>query len=132
MSNNQMQLTLFEKATRERYRFPFNGSINVEDLWTLSLQELDQVAIILYNEMKNREVSFIQDKSSKATLLETKLEVVKRIIEVKKAEVGMRKAKAEIETRKQELTELIQKKKLEAEMEAPLEELEKKLKELMS
>lgn len=33
--------TMFETASRRKYRFPFHGSINTEDLWDLSVQNLD-------------------------------------------------------------------------------------------
>ena len=34
---------LFENATRKQYRFPFKGLISVEDLWKLSLDDLNTV-----------------------------------------------------------------------------------------
>ena len=34
---------LFEVATRKQYRFPYKGNASVEDLWHLSLTELDAV-----------------------------------------------------------------------------------------
>lgn len=39
MTNNE----LFVKATRENFQFPFRGMVNVIDLWTLSLNNLDSV-----------------------------------------------------------------------------------------
>lgn len=36
---------IFEKATKEKYRFPFKGQVSVEDLWDLKLQDLDSIRI---------------------------------------------------------------------------------------
>ena len=34
---------LFVMATRGKYRFPFKGQISVEDLWDLSVKNLDSI-----------------------------------------------------------------------------------------
>ena len=51
MTNNE----LFVKATRENFQFPFRGIVNVIDLWTLSLTNLDSVFKALNAEVKKTE-----------------------------------------------------------------------------
>ena len=46
---------LFETATRNKMRFPFRGMISVEDLWDLSLTNLDSVFKTLNAEAKKSE-----------------------------------------------------------------------------
>ena len=46
---------LIESATRSKMRFPFKGMISVEDLWDLSLTNLDSVFKTLNAEVKKFE-----------------------------------------------------------------------------
>ena len=43
---------IFAMATRQKYRFPFNGQISVEDLWDLSPAQLDRVYKTLKKDQK--------------------------------------------------------------------------------
>ena len=45
-------MELFEIATRNKYRFPFKGWISTEDLWDLSVQNLDGIFKTLNKEFK--------------------------------------------------------------------------------
>ena len=36
-------VNIFEVATRSKMRFPFRGNISVEDLWDLSVNDLDSI-----------------------------------------------------------------------------------------
>ena len=47
-----MSKNMFEVATREKMRFPFKGMISVEDLWDLSVQNLDKVFKTLNSQRK--------------------------------------------------------------------------------
>lgn len=120
---------LFEKASRLKLRFKTsNGQLSTEDLWELSLERLDELAKSLNKEVKEAsEESFIKTRSKSNVELETKFEVVKRIIEVKmaeKAEKADRLAKAE---RKQKLQEILDKKKDSALEAKTIQELEAEL-----
>lgn len=89
------QVDLFEKASRLKLRFESNkGSITVEDLWDLPLvtttstgASLNNVAQKIAKAIKETETeSFVEDVSTTDKVLQLKLEVVKYIIVVKKAE----------------------------------------------
>lgn len=45
-------MELFEIAIRNKYRFPFKGWISTEDLWDLSVQNLDSIFKTLNKEFK--------------------------------------------------------------------------------
>lgn len=107
---------LFITAMREHYRFEtVKGDMTTEQLWDLELTSertgivtLDDVAMrVNANLQDSKQVSFVTDKSPKATLLEGKLEVVKFIIAVKKKEQEEKEARlAEAELREEALNVL--------------------------
>ena len=89
---------MFEKATRQKLRFQYKGLISTEDLWDLSLEELNDIYVALCSKTKNKtEDSLITDgkasKEDRDNML--RMEIVKSIFEVKKKEVEKRKLKKE-------------------------------------
>ena len=106
---------LFEGAVRAKYRFPFKGQITAEDLWDLSLQDLDRVFKALNAEAKQ------SDEES----LHRKIEIVKHIVAVKQAEIQAIKAAADKKAQKQRIMEIIAKKEDEALQNMTKEELMK-------
>ncbi len=87
-------INLFEMATRKKFRFPFKGTISVEDLWDLNVQNLDTVFKALNAEAKQAsEESLLAVKSDEDTILDVKIEIVKHIVKVKQDEAN-EKAKA--------------------------------------
>lgn len=75
---------LFETATRNKMRFPFRGMISVEDLWDLSLTNLDSVFKTLNAEAKkSEEESLLETKSKENEELSNKIEIVKYIVNIK-------------------------------------------------
>ncbi len=105
---------VFVTATREKFRFKVaNGMVTVEDLWSLPLPQLDNVARGLRRELRDIEDSFIESRK-KDTQLEMKFEVVKFIIDTKLAErEAATEAKNRIAQRKV-LQEALEKKQNEA------------------
>ena len=57
---------LFELAVRKKYRFPFRGQISVEDLWDLSITNLDSVFKTLNKEKKQSEEESLLSVKSEA------------------------------------------------------------------
>lgn len=103
---------LFELATRKKFRFPYRGMATTEDLWDLSIQELDTVFKALNAQAKQAaEESLLDTKSQEDMVLEAKISIVRYIVGVKQAESEARKnAKAKRE-QKQKIMALISEKK---------------------
>ena len=100
-------VNLFEIATRDNYQFPFRGMINVIDLWTLSVQNLDNVFKTLNAETKkSEEESLLSAKTKENEELSNKIEIVKHIVGVKLAEQAAREDAKKKKEMKQRLLEI--------------------------
>lgn len=101
------EVNLFEIATRDNYQFPFRGVINVIDLWTLSVQNLDNVFKTLNAEAKrSEEESLLSAKTKENEELSNKIEIVKHIVGVKLAEQAAREDAKKKKEMKQRLLEI--------------------------
>ncbi|MGF0147627.1 hypothetical protein ACQRDF_09445 [Lachnospiraceae bacterium SGI.054] len=122
---------LFESATRSKMRFPFKGMISVEDLWDLSLTNLDSVFKTLNAEVKrSEEESLLNTKSKEDEEISNKIEIVKYIVSVKLDEKKKREdAKKNAEMR-QRLLEIKAKRQDAALENLSDEDLDKMLAEL--
>lgn len=121
---------MFEKATRMKLRFEYRGLISVEDLWDLSLTQLDTIYKKLSAEIKNRvEDSLLEEEKpdDEATL---KVEIVKHIFGVKKSEQNARKAEVARRQQKARIMEILAEKQDEGLKGKSEEELLKMLEEL--
>jgi hypothetical protein len=108
-------VTIFEKATQEKFRYPsVKGLLNTEQLWELPLTaksgfSLDDVARTVNAELKAIDTeSFVATEinPAKATL-ETKLEVIKHVIAIRLAEDQAAKATAAKKLEKEKLLEVL-------------------------
>ena len=119
---------LFEVATRTKMRFPFKGLITVEDLWDLSLTNLDSVFKALNSQSKQaKEESLLNTKSKEDEILDMQIWIVKHIVSVKLAEKEAREKDATNKEKKQKIMEIIASKKDEALRNMSVEDLEKML-----
>ena len=120
-----MEMTnLFEMATRKKFRFPFRGQISVEDLWDLSVQNLNTVFKALNAESKQvKEESLLATKSTEDAILDAKIAIVKHIVNVKLAEAEQRANENAKREQKRRLLELIADKEDEALQGKSIEEL---------
>lgn len=117
---------LFEGAARAKYRFPFKGSITTEDLWDLSLQDLDRIFKTMNAEVKQtQEESLLKVKDEHSEILERKIEIVKHIVSVKQAEAEAMKDAANRKAQKQRIMEIIAKKEDDALANMSLDDLKK-------
>ena len=104
MSKNEMVVT----ATRNKFRFPFRGQISVEDLWDLSVENLDSVYKTLNSQVKKaKEESLLNTKSREDEIIEMQIEIVKYIVSVKQDEAAKKVAAKEKKARKQRILEVL-------------------------
>lgn len=127
MSNEE----LFIKATREKMRFPYKGQATVEDLWDLSMTELDKI----YKELSTlkkaaQEDSLLDTKSEEDEELAAQIEIVKYIFTVKQEEKKAAETAKERKEQKQKIMAILASKQDEALHGKSIEELEKMLDEL--
>ena len=96
---------MFEKASRLKLRFRSqSGSITAEDLWDLSLTQLDNIAVSLNRELRGTEDSFLETRKDQT--LELRFNIVKHVLDVKKEELhDAKQAKANAERRQVLLAE---------------------------
>jgi len=105
---------LFKKATREAWKFATpKGQLTVIGLWALTLQQLDKVAVKLFEEAQAKEVSFLKKTTKKAALAQEKLDLVLEIMETKQDEIAEHMRAKEIKEEKQRLLALLEKKEQE-------------------
>lgn len=99
---------MFEKATRNKYRFSFKGQLSVEDLWDLDVRELDSIFKALNAQIKReKEESLLAVRSDADEELETKISIIKHIVSVKLAEKEKAIADAENKARKQRIMAIL-------------------------
>jgi hypothetical protein len=84
---------MFEKAARLKLRFETcQGCLSAEDLWDLPLTSnrgranLDEIAIALHGQLQRSSVSFVNDDDKPNELIQLRFDVVKHVIDVRKAE----------------------------------------------
>jgi hypothetical protein len=115
-------MALFEQALRNNLRFDSaRGVLTTEDLFDLPLQStkapsLDFLARGVYQELQRvGEVSFVEARPDPAkALLQLKLDVLKRVIEIKQAENAAKIQAAAKAAERARLRDLIARKKDEA------------------
>ena len=122
---------IFEFATRNKVRFPFKGMISVEDLWDLSLTNLDSIYKTLNKQVKqSEEESLLSTKASVDTELEVQIAIVKHIVSVKLTEKEASEKASTKKAQKQKIMSIIATKENEALQNSSIDDLKKMLDEL--
>ena len=122
---------IFEFASRNKVRFPFKGMISVEDLWDLSLTNLDSIYKTLNKQVKqSEEESLLSTKASVDTELEVQIAIVKHIVSVKLAERETAEKAFVKKAQKQKIMSIIATKQDEALQNSSIDDLKKMLDEL--
>ena len=128
-----MKTNIFEYAVRNKLRFPFKGMISVEDLWDLSLSNLDSIYKILNKQIKqSEEESLLTTKTDVDTELEVQIAIVKHIVSVKLEEKEAMEKAAAKKAQKQKIMSIIATKEDEALRNSSVDDLRKMLDELDS
>jgi len=122
---------MFEYATRNKVRFPFKGLISVEDLWDLTLTNLDSIYKTLNKQVKqSEEESLLNTKTTVDKELDVQIAIVKHIVAVKLAEQEAREKASAKKAQKQKIMAIIASKQDEALQNSSVEDLQKMLDEL--
>ena len=122
---------MFEYATRNKVRFPFKGVISVEDLWDLTLANLDSIYKTLNKQVKqSEEESLLNTKTTVDKELDVQIAIVKHIVAVKLAEQEAREKASARKAQKQKIMAIIASKQDEALQNSSVEDLQKMLDEL--
>lgn len=106
-------MDIFERASRAQLRFEVSkGLATTEDLWGLSLESLDKIAIKVNKALKEEEgtESFIGVKSKTQTQNQLRLDILKHIIDAKIKAKDAAAARAANQAKVSQLKELINKK----------------------
>ena len=121
---NENTVNIFEVATRNMYRFPFKGTSNVEDMWQISVKELDSVFKVLNSELKQvKEESLLEIKTQQDQELDIKIAIIKHIVKVKQEEAEKQLQAKSIKEQKQKLMEIYASKKDEETLKKSPEEI---------
>jgi hypothetical protein len=122
---------IFEVATRRKFRFPFRGSVSVEDLWDLTPENLDTIFKTLNSQKKRvNEESLLSTSTNEDVELNMMIAIVKHIVNVKLDEINARnKAKAKRE-QQQKILSILNAKEDEALQNKSIDELQAMLADL--
>jgi hypothetical protein len=116
---------LFIKASKKGFRFNYKGLLTVEDLWSLSLEQLDEIYKDLNKKIKaSSEESFLNKADKVTGELSEKLEIVKYIMEDKLAAKSRKEKNALIKSQKETVARILAEKKQNALLSKSEEELE--------
>ena len=117
-------MSIFEKATRQKLRYPYRGSVSTEDLWDLSVRNLDSIFKTLNSQKKTeQEESLLSTKTTEETELDLKISVIKHVVQVKQTEQAAAKSATENRQKKQKLLDIIARKQDESLEGKTIEEL---------
>ena len=120
----------FKLATQQKLRFSTSkGSLSTEQLWDLSITELDQLAVSLEEQYEESgKKSFLIKRSVKDKSTKLKFDIVLDILQTKMEESEAAKEAKETKEHNQKILTLISEKKDESLKTKSVKELEKMLK----
>ena len=124
-------VNFFEMAVKTKMRFPYKGSISVEDLYDLEIKELDLIFKTLNSQLKQiKEESLLETKSMEDQILDVKIQIVKHIFNIKQEEEAKRIKAKENKEKKQKLMEILANKENQDLLNKSKEDIQKMLDEL--
>lgn len=106
---------LFEVAARGKMRFPYRGVVSVEDLYDLSVTQLDTIFKTLNKESKQmEEESLLGVKTQQSQELQDQISIIKYIVGTKQEENALKLKAREKTEKKQKLLQILASKQEEA------------------
>ncbi|HWY10568.1 MAG TPA: hypothetical protein VN026_04530 [Bacteroidia bacterium] len=104
---------MYKDASKLKLRFPTSkGSLSVEQLWDLSIADLDTLAVSLQESYENSKgKSFIQKRTTKDKGLKLQFDLVLDILQTKVEEAEIAKEISTKKERNQKIIQLIAEKK---------------------
>ena len=122
---------IFELASRMKIRFAYRGMITVEDLWDLSVQELDRIFQKLNKALKeSKEESLLSPQAKEDSELNVQVAIVRHIVEVKLAEAAIALAAVERKAKKEKILSILADKQDDSLRNMSSEDLTKMLEDL--
>ena len=122
---------IFELASRMKIRFAYRGMITVEDLWDLSVQELDRIFQKLNKALKeSKEESLLFPQAKEDSELAIAVAIVRHIVEVKLAEAAIALAAVERKAKKEKILSILADKQDDSLRNMSSEDLTKMLEDL--
>lgn len=116
---------LFKIATKKKYRFNYKGQLTVEDLWDLSVQELDKIYKNLKGQQKAAlEESLLNTATKEDKILLNKIEIIKTIVNDKQAAMQKQMERMAQKAQKQRILEIMADKQDAELKEKSIEELQ--------
>ena len=108
-----MSNDLFLTASQKKYRFSTNkGAVSTEDLWDLSLETLDTLAVAADTKVNATRKTFIGKRDASAADDTNKLEILKAVIEIKMTAAAAAKDRVKKKEQAAFLKTLLEKKQL--------------------
>ena len=124
-------VNIFEMAVKMKFRFPYKGSISVEDLYDLNVRDLDTIFKSLNSQLRQiKEESLLETKSMEDQILDVKIQIVKYIFNLKQEEEAKRIKAKENKEKRQKLMEILANKEDQDLLNKPKEDIQKMLDEL--
>ena len=119
----------YKLATKQRLRFTFKGQLTTEQLWDLSLEDLDALAVSLQAELdESSKKTFLKKTSSKDKTAKLKFDVVLDVLDTKAEEAQLATEAAENKKHNEKILALIAEKQDDSLKGKTVEELEALLK----
>ena len=97
---------MFEKASRMKLRFLYKGASSTEDLWDLSVEELDSIySALCAKQESTKKATLLSTRTRENSIIDLQIDIVKHIVEVKLKEAENRAAAKERKAKRDKIME---------------------------
>ena len=95
---------MFEQAARLKLRFPYKGLCTAEDLFDLTLTQLDSIFKTLNIELKTMgQESLLNTSNAETGILDLQISILRHVVELKQAEQAENNSRREKAQQRQKL-----------------------------